>query len=159
MESTGQRLSNDLIGVAGVHFVVFRFSLRGLIVLPTIRNTAGIDLLVNDPRTGGQGALQVKASMKWVSFWPMSRPEKCLRGAQNAYVFLRFDGDEETFDAFLVDAESVFKQVSANVKDHRDRGRSEFPYWALPSNEEQIEELRAMWREWRPVAALPLPGV
>jgi hypothetical protein len=150
-----QRLSNELIGVAGVHFVAFKLSLRGLIVLPTIRNTAGIDLLVNDPRTGGQGALQVKASMKWVDFWPTSKPEKCLRGAQDGYVFLRFDADAESFDAFLVDAETVLAQVTANVQDHRDRGRREFPYFALPSSDEQ--ELRRAWLSWRPAAATPLP--
>jgi hypothetical protein len=152
-EQPVQRLPNDLIGVAGVHFVVFKLSLRGLIVLPTIRNTAGIDLLVNDPRTGGQGALQVKASMRRVDYWPTSKPEKCLRGARNGYVFLRFDADAETFDAFFVDAETVLVQVMANVQHHRDRGRGEFPYFALPSSEEQAEELRRAWRSWRPGAA------
>lgn len=148
-EESNQRLPNDLIGVAGVHFVAFKLSLRGLIVLPTIRNTAGIDLLVNNPRTGGQAALQVKASMKWVKFWPTSKPEKCLRGVGNCYVFLRFDADAESFEAFLVDAETVFAQVTANVQDYRDRGRSDFPYFALPSSDEQVEELRRAWRSWR----------
>ncbi len=37
MDEAEQRLSNDLIGVAGVHFVAFKLSLQGLIVLPTIR--------------------------------------------------------------------------------------------------------------------------
>lgn len=41
--SKATKIPNDLIGVAGVHFVAYRLSLRGLIVLPTIRNTAGID--------------------------------------------------------------------------------------------------------------------
>jgi hypothetical protein len=39
-----------LIGAAGVHFVVSELSLRGLIALPTIRNTAGVDVLVTDKK-------------------------------------------------------------------------------------------------------------
>jgi hypothetical protein len=159
MDEAGQRLSNDLIGAAGVHFAAYRLSLRGLIALPTVRNTAGIDLLVNDPRTGAHRALQVMASLKLVNFWPMSKPEKCLRGAQNAYVFLRFDSNIDSFEGFLVDAESVFEQVTANLEDYRDRGRAEFPYWGLPSDEEQREAFRMAWHTWRPVAAAPLPSV
>jgi len=36
----------SLIGAAGVHFVVSELSLRGLIALPTIRNTAGVDVVI-----------------------------------------------------------------------------------------------------------------
>ena len=43
-----------LIGAAGVHFVVSEVSLRGLIALPTIRNTANVDVIV----TNKQGTWQ-----------------------------------------------------------------------------------------------------
>ena len=36
----------SLVGAAGVHAVVSELSLRGLIALPTIRNTAGVDVIV-----------------------------------------------------------------------------------------------------------------
>lgn len=39
-------ISNALIGIAGVQFVVSELSLTGLGALPTIRNTAGVDVLV-----------------------------------------------------------------------------------------------------------------
>jgi hypothetical protein len=36
----------SLVGAAGVHYVVSELSLRGLIALPTIRNTSGVDIVV-----------------------------------------------------------------------------------------------------------------
>ncbi len=48
IENSNKKLRNDLIGVAGVHFVVSELTLRGLIALPTIRNTAGIDIHVSE---------------------------------------------------------------------------------------------------------------
>ena len=46
--------NSALIGAAGVHFVVSELSLRGLIALPTIRNTANVDVIV----TNKQGTWQ-----------------------------------------------------------------------------------------------------
>jgi hypothetical protein len=146
------KLTNDLIGVAGVHFVAFRLSLRGLIVLPTIRNTAGIDLLVNNPLNGSQASLQVKTSINRVRFWPTSTPEKCLRGARTYYVFLRYDAKVESFEAFLQDGEEVAKQVTWNAEDYLKRDRKAFSFWQLPRSEEEIEQLRQNWHEWMPPA-------
>ncbi len=153
MNEGSDKLPNDLIGVTGVHFVAFKLSLRGLIVLPTIRNTAGIDLLVNDPRTEAQASLQVKTSMAWVKFWPTPTAQKCLRGRHAFYVFLRYDRSVESFDAFLESGSQVAEQVEANAQDYRERGRKEFSYWKLPQSEEEIEALRQAWRVWRPPAA------
>jgi hypothetical protein len=63
VENSSKKLPNDLIGVAGVHFVVYELTLRGLIALPTIRNTAGIDIIVSEPDDSGQANLQVKTSL------------------------------------------------------------------------------------------------
>jgi hypothetical protein len=60
LRKSNKKLPNDLIGIAGVHFVVSELTLRGLIALPTIRNTAGIDILVSEPDGADQAALQVK---------------------------------------------------------------------------------------------------
>lgn len=105
MTNSGRRLPNDLIGVAGVHFVVSELTLRGLVALPTIRNTAGIDILVSEAGGGGHASLQVKSSLKPVKFWPTSRPEKCLKGRRSFYVFLRYQPKEKRFEAFLEDAD------------------------------------------------------
>jgi hypothetical protein len=69
MVSINPTLDKALIGAAGVHFVASELSLRGLIALPTIRNTAGI-VVVNKDGTW-QANLQVKTSRSKVSFWPI----------------------------------------------------------------------------------------
>jgi hypothetical protein len=65
------QLDKSLIGAAGVHFVVSELSLRGLIALPTIRNTAGIDVVVVNYDRTWHANLQVKTSKRKVSFWPI----------------------------------------------------------------------------------------
>jgi len=83
------RLSKDLIANAGVHFVAMELCLRGLVAVPTARNTRGIDILVYNPKSGATGALQVKASQDHRSFWPTPAPERCLNGNENAWAFVR----------------------------------------------------------------------
>ena len=152
MKNSDKKLPNDLIGVAGVHFVVSELTLRGLIALPTIRNTAGIDILVSEPDGSGQASIQVKTSLKKVDFWPTSRPEKCLTGPRSFYVFLRYLPEEKRFEAFLESGEEVVRQVRENLEDYKKRGRKEFTYWDLPYTESEIEELRRRWETWRPPA-------
>jgi len=149
MNSTS-KIPNSLIGIAGVHFVASELTLRGLIALPTIRNTAGIDILVSEPDGSGQANLQVKTSLKKVTFWPTSKPEKCLRGPTNFYAFLRYDKDARRFEAFLESGDNVYKQVAMNLKECKERGLAEFPCWVLPSEEKELKILRKNWEKWRP---------
>jgi hypothetical protein len=48
-------MDNALTGAAGVFHVAMMLSLRGMIALPTIRNTAGYDIIVSS-RDGSQHA-------------------------------------------------------------------------------------------------------
>ncbi|MCI0454244.1 MAG: hypothetical protein L0Y68_04515 [Candidatus Dadabacteria bacterium] len=152
MRNSEKKLPNDLIGAAGVHFVVSELTLRGLIALPTIRNTPGIDVLVSEPDGSAQASLQVKTSLKNVNFWPTSKPEKCLIGPRSFYVFLRYISPEKRFEAFLESGERVARQVRRNLEEYERLGRREFPYWALPSNNEGIQQLSERWKTWRPPA-------
>jgi hypothetical protein len=152
MKNSNKKLQNNLIGVAGVYFVVSELTLRGLIALPTIRNTAGIDILVSEPDGSGQASIQVKTSLKKVDFWPTSRPEKCLTGPRSFYVFLRYLPEEKSFEAFLESGDRVAKRVRENLEDYKKRGRKEFAYWDLPDTESEIEKLRRRWETWRPLA-------
>ena len=56
--------SNALVGAAGVHWVVSELSRRGLIALPTVRNTAGFDIVVATPDGSSTATLEVKTSLK-----------------------------------------------------------------------------------------------
>jgi hypothetical protein len=145
MNRPTEKISNDLIGAAGVHFVAFKLSLRGLIALPTIRNTAGIDLLVSNPRTLHQAVLQVKTSLKAVKFWPTNRPLSALKGPNSFYVFLRYQGNIDSFEAFLATGDDVAQQIKENAEDYVKRERKEFSYWSLRGNEERLREA---WENW-----------
>ena len=151
--SDKRKVPLQLIGAAGVHFVVSELSLRGLIALPTARNTAGIDVLVSEPDGSALASLQVKTSLSKTKFWPTSRPEKCVRGPRVFYVFLRYLKAENRFEAFLESSEEVVKQVQRNQEDYERRGLKEFPYWELPRTPEGVEELRRRWETWRPPAS------
>ena len=51
-----------LIGAAGVFYVAAELSLRGMIALPTIRNTAGYDIIVTNRDGSKHANIQVKTS-------------------------------------------------------------------------------------------------
>src|SRR6266851_1830301 len=64
------RRDNSLIGAAGVHYAAYKLTLKGMLALPTVRNTPGTDLIVTS-RDGRQHAnIQVKTSQyKRAKFW------------------------------------------------------------------------------------------
>jgi len=117
--------------------------------MPTIRNTAGIDVLVAEPDGSAQAVLQVKtAGRKKIQqegrqWWPMSKPDKCLKGPNAYYVFVRYDDSKEKFEAFLEKAEVVVKQVEDD----------NFPSWGLPKSDEEQNRLIKQWQAWRPLGA------
>lgn len=146
MQQIGFKPTPDksLIGAAGVHFVVSQLSLRGLIALPTIRNTFGTDIIVIN-RDGTRFAnLQVKTSRSRVSFWPVGTQYDSWTGPNNHYVFLRWVRREGTFEVFLESAKSVAVEVAKTVARERARrgGRSWGPCFHL---RDQADRLRQQW--------------
>lgn len=143
------KVSNTLIGIAGVHFVVSELSLRGLIALPTIRNTAGVDVIVASSDGSWHANLQIKTSQRKVTFWPISAHFQQWRGQNNFYVFVRFLANESRFEAFLESADLVVQQVQADTEKFRARGLKDWaPCWALPKYEKECERMRHQWREF-----------
>ena len=148
--------SNALIGIAGVHYVVSELSLRGLIAVPTIRNTAGIDIIVNNANGNGLAALQFKTAYglkrqeEGRQWWPMSNPAKCLKSPNAFYVFVRYRPDLHQFEAFLDTAADVVRQVDENLLDDQKAGRKDFPCWGLPGDPAEQERLASNWQTWKP---------
>ena len=136
-------ISKDLVGIAGVHYVVSKLSMRGIVALPTVRNTPGVDIIVPNKDGSQTALLQVKASGKNVKFWPTPNEEKILTGKSCYYIFLRYVKQEEDFEAFLVECRKVKEQVSKNMAYYRKKGRKEFPYFELYKEDEEIYR-----REW-----------
>ena len=111
---TSQRIRNTLIGIAGVHFVVSELSLRNLIALPTIRNTAGVDVLVASEDGSWHASIQVKTWQRKVTFWPVGRGYERWTGENKFYVFLRFLPKESHCEAFLESANRICEDVKCD---------------------------------------------
>jgi hypothetical protein len=134
------------MGAAGVHFVASELSLRGLIALPTIRNTAGIDIVVVNKSGTWQANLQVKTSRSKASFWPVATHYDRWRGRHNFYVFVRFLKSELRFEAFLESANRVAEHLACRVADEKKRGLKEWaPCWYLAGEEDRV---RRQWDEF-----------
>ncbi len=150
MGGTQPKIHNSLIGAAGVHFVVSELNLRGIIALPTVKNTAGIDIVVASTDGSRHANLQVKTSGKKASFWPVSQTYKNFRGKNSYYVFVRYLKLEHRFEVFLETAERAAKQLAAYVRQMRRHRYAEFtPSWYLPSDEKNFLRVKTQWEEFK----------
>jgi hypothetical protein len=111
----------SLVGAAGVHTVAAELSLRGHIALPTIRNTAGVDVIVANRAGTWHANLQVKTSRSRVTFWPIGAKYPEWVGPSNFYVFLRFDRRLGQFEIFLESSGRVAENVRLESKARRRR--------------------------------------
>jgi hypothetical protein len=141
----------SLLGAAGVHYVVSELCLRGLVALPTVRNTAGVDVVVVDQERSWHADLQVKTSRSKVTFWPVSTRYESWRGPGRYYVFLRFDARAGRFDAFLEGADRVVENARAGRENDKRRGvRPWAPAFQL---KDQVDRLRDQWERFGPETA------
>jgi hypothetical protein len=132
-------LDKSLIGAAGVHFVVSELSLRGLIALPTIRNTASVDIVAVNKQGTWQANIQVKTSRSKVSLWPISEnyPKWC--GPNNYYAFVRYLAQEGRLEVFLETSIRVIEQVRVRQVQEAERGLAKrAPCWYLQGEEERL---------------------
>jgi hypothetical protein len=144
-----RKLDNALIGAAGVHHVASELSLRGLIALPTIRNTCGVDLVAAAPTGTWHANVQVKTSQNKVRVFPLGKRFREFRGSDNYYVFVRWLSAESRFDMFLETADRVIKDTSRAIEAWRKKGNKEWtPCWPLPKDVASVEKLRKQWLDF-----------
>jgi hypothetical protein len=137
-----------LIGAAGVHYVVSILSLRGLIALPTIRNTAGVDVVVTDKKGTWHANLQVKTSRSKVSFWPIGKKFNEWVEQNNYYVFLRYNNKTNSFEVFLESSKMVAESVNLSLQQEKQRGVKEWAPCYYPKN--NLDTLRNQWQKFHP---------
>jgi hypothetical protein len=116
--------SSALTGIAGVHYVVSELSRRGMIALPTIRNTAAYDIIVVSLGGRKHANIQVKASAKAARFWLMPAPKHVRAGPFDHYVFLRWMGEGNGYQGFMLSGKEVKGEVAFNSYRQKRRGRS-----------------------------------
>ena len=168
------RFDNALIGAAGVHYVAYKFLKRGMLALPTIRNTPGTDLIV----TSSDGALHANIQVKTTQFgrakfWIICSAKKFAKlpyGPNDYYVLLRprrADDPVETqpdeLEGFMLTAAEAKDEMAAQLQYwnnkgivipkfslciHVDKGPRERK-WTLPDGN-PLPDRKATWRErWR----------
>ena len=124
------RISNHLVGIAGVHHVVSELSRRGLVALPTVRSIAAYDVLVATLDGKRHANLQVKASLKRVGFFPMPPADKVRAGPHDWYVLLRWLPREGRFEGFILPGrqarEEVVREQKRQAKRIKAHGRGKF---------------------------------
>jgi hypothetical protein len=141
----------SLVGAAGVHMVVAELSLRGLIALPTIRNTAGVDVIVSNRTATWHANLQVKTSRSRVTFWPIGAKYTEWVGTNNFYVFLRFHPKLRQFEIFLESSGKVAENCAAGVKREKDMGLKKWAPCFYPRD--GLDQLKSQWEEFGREAA------
>lgn len=147
---TPPKIQPGTIGNAGVYHVCSELSLRGLIAMPTVRNAAGIDVLVSTASGDHLADLQVKTSQSFVRFWPTPSAQRISDSPNVWFVFLRWLKKEGKFEGFMDTVATVREEVAAEAVRQVERGARDFPAWVLPKELHLQLRLSENWRTWSP---------
>jgi hypothetical protein len=145
---------NALVGIAGVHYVAAELSRRGLVALPTIRNTAAYDIIVATPDGKRHANIQVKTSQKRVNFWPMPPSEKVCSKPNDYYVLVRWLPGEKRFEGFMLGGSEAKAQVRLGEAKHQKRIRGGtrkvvFPAIHVGGDREKLgKRWKRKWENW-----------
>lgn len=142
---TNTRIPNALIGAAGVHHVVSELSRRGMIALPTIRNTAAFDVIVASQDGKKHANIQVKTSGRWRPFWRMPPSEKICCGRNDFYALLRWHPKQNRFQVLLTSGRNAKNAVAEGEAFQRKRMLQRTRKAVVPSI--YIGQKRKRWEE------------
>ena len=145
--------SNALIGIAGVHYVASELSRRGMVALPTTRNTAAYDIVVVTPEGDRHANVQVKASSKRVTFFPMPPVDKIRAGPRDFYVLVRWLDDKKQFEGFLLTGREAKNAVRESITWQQENIRKGtrkvlFPSIDVYSNSPELARWKKAWDTW-----------
>ena len=114
-------VSPQLVGEAGVHFVISALTLKGLIAVGTSRNVKGPDVIVTNPDGTRFAAIQVKTRRNTGDkLWNVGDRGLTWGGTNCWYVFVRINNGE--FEAFMASAEEVKRYAQADADEIARRG-------------------------------------
>ena len=104
------RLKQDIAGNAGVMFVAGELGRHGIIALPTVRNTEGIDLVASEP--GGKSvSIQVKTRQRGEKKWLLSKKNESISSETMFYVFVSLGLPGELPEYHVVPSAIVAKAI------------------------------------------------
>lgn len=148
------KADNTLIGIAGVHHVVSELSRKGLIALPTVKNTAAYDIVALNVLGTKHANIQVKASSRKVGFFPMPRPDRIRTNEHDWFVLARWLEEDKRYECFLLSGRTARSEVEKSLvlqAPNIERGtrKVEFPCVHIgKSNEEAAKRWNKAWLAW-----------
>jgi hypothetical protein len=135
-----------LLVLQEVHYVAALLSIRGMIALPTIRNTPGIDLVVINPAGHWNANIQVKTSRHKVNFWPISSKYHDFSGQNNDYAFVRYIASSAYFEVFIEKADTVITDVDLLLPIGKAKGLKEWASsWYLPRDPIELKRIQEQY--------------
>ena len=145
--------NTTLIGIAGVHHVVSELSRRGLLALPTVRNTAAYDVVVITPDGRKHANIQVKSSSKRVLFFRMPPSARMRTGPRDFYVLARWLKNERRYECFMLTGREAKEAVKHEERWQRSRRRSGHrkglnPCVSLTRDRSHMERWQRRWQKW-----------
>jgi hypothetical protein len=149
--------NNALIGAAGVHHVVSELCRRGMVALPTVRNTAAYDIVVVNADGTRHANVQVKASYKRVADFPMPAADKVRAGRHDYYVLARWLEREARYECFLLTGRQARDEVRRTDVKKREAiaagtkkpGVFIHGVSVASSNGAAADRWRTAWERWR----------
>jgi hypothetical protein len=140
-----------LTGAAGVFHVASVFSMRGMIALPTIRNTAGYDIVVSSPDGLKHANIQVKTSAGRPKFWPVCQNLASVKtSSTDFYVLLRRSTDNSGFEGFMLSSGEMKAELEGDLayRAARNQQPDKFSLCASLGDEVKNDRWREMWKVW-----------
>lgn len=145
------RISNSIIGAAGVFHVASVLSVRGLIALPTIKNTAAYDIIVTSPDGLKHANIQVKTSSARPGYWPICSKVAHVRTSPNdLYVLLRRTKDNTGFEGFMLSGAEMKTELEGYMAYYAAKGQrsDNFSLCASLGSAEKNDRWQEMWKTW-----------
>ena len=140
-----------LIGAAGVFHVSAELMMRGIIALPTIRNTAGYDIVATTKDGARHANIQVKTSGKWVNSWPIcEKIESVKDGPDDYYVVLRRNRKNDAFECYMLTGREMKEWLDGEEKWYKAKGLVRKFTRCLNFDKEGKNAARfeKQWKEW-----------
>jgi len=109
-----KRLDKSLVGACGVFFVSAELSLRDWIAMPTIRNTAGVDIIAT--KNGRTVTVQVKTNSYGQVKYPMKESGELVADELMYYVFVTLKSKPERPDFYIVPSKFVADYIKKTHK-------------------------------------------
>ncbi|MGA3264288.1 MAG: hypothetical protein ABSC47_09610 [Terracidiphilus sp.] len=147
-----------LIGAAGVFHVTAELSLRGMIALPTIRNTAGYDIIVTNRDGSKHANIQVKTSSQRPTFLPICwRIDSVKNGPDDYYVLLRRNETNYGFEGYMLAGGEMKEKLTVYDALYTENGLERkfslclclYVDEKLHISKEDIEGWQKQWKDWR----------